>query len=520
MKLTTSLLTGTLLLVGCSQKPSIQGVDGMASQVPATSLLFIGADAREKMPKDFVSKMDEVKDRPELASQFANLKSQIGIDPVTVVKAFEPAGWAVLLDPTAKKDPKELAVVGAIWVRDRKQAEAVLAEISHNETPKKSDQQGKSVDTYKAGYSTCFSEPFLIVSNRADGIASVLQKGPSLADDTGYKAAHSQMFANQAMVFCYSPLNSGLALASKDAPEKARGVKFLGGGVGKEAPYRPQALLACDPATAGTLVKSLLNPPSSANALAAFVPPSWNFYMMMQLRYPLQAINGVSPQSKTEMDAGLTKLGTSSGQIDKALEGDLALAFDLDQYFASMPSGPPNGMLAWGLRNPAEFEALWKLFCRGNRIKISTSKNGAYQVDHFTDMPFLALARQSKPNSPALLLLSNKPDELLQTVSSLKPGQTMKDSPDLKNANNGSLMAVRYDLRNTTQGLKKLGVLGMTPELAPIKSAIDNWSPEMWQGDMTVTVEKDGVKAEGNPVTMVIAAAFQGGFWYGFLGGK
>ncbi|MFN8610012.1 MAG: hypothetical protein U0931_20895 [Vulcanimicrobiota bacterium] len=522
MNLKTALLTGTLLLVGCSHKPAIQGVDGMASQVPASSLFFIGADARDKMPKDFASKIDEAKEHSELAPSLANLKNQLGgIDPLKVAKGFEPAGWAVVLDPTGKKNLKELAVVGALWVRDRQQAEAVLAEVAHNESPQKADQNGKSVETYKAGFSACFSEPFLLVSNRADGIAAVLQRqGPSLAEDAGYQAAHSQMFQNQSMLFCYSPVNTSLAMASPEAPKKAEGLKFLAGGVGKDSPYRPKALLSLDPSAGGALVKNLLNPPASANGLAANIPANWNFYMMMQLRYPLQAINGVSPQSQSEADSALKKFGTSAAQVDKAFEGDLALAFDLDQYFARMPQGPPDGVVTWGLRNPAEFDNLWKLLCRSNGIQTRTSQNGAYKVEHFAQVPFLALAHQTKPNSAALLVLGSKPDELLGKLTNLKPGQTMKDSPALKSANSGSLMAVSYDLRNTTSQLKKLGLLNLSPELAPIKAALDNWSPEMWQGDLTVKVEKDGVTAEGNPVTMFIAAAFQGGFWYGFLGGQ
>ncbi|MBS2036819.1 hypothetical protein JST97_17645 [bacterium] len=522
MNIKSALLASSLLLVGCSHKPTLQGVDGMASQVPATALFFVGADARDKMPKDFVSKIDDAKQHPELAPAMANLKSQLGgIDPVKIVKGFEPAGWAILLDPGGKKNPKELAVVGALWVRDRKEAEATLAELSHNEAPQKSDLQGKSLETYKAGFSTCFAEPFLIVSNSPEGIKAVLQRsGPSLAEDASYKAAHSQMFQSQSMVFCYSPISSGLALASPDAPKKAEGVKYLAGGVGKEAPYRPQALLSLDPAAGSALVKSLLNPPASSNALAANIPSSWNFYMMLQMRYPLQAISGVSPQFQSESDKGLKRAGTSTAQIDKAFEGDLALAFDLDQYFAQMPDGVPNGMLTWGVRDAAAFEGLWKLFCSLNRVRSTTTKYGDYQVEHFPQLPFLVLAHQRKANSAALLVLGKNPDELLHTVTSLKLGQSMKESPALKSASSGALMAVQYDLRNTTQQLKKLGLLGMSPELAPIKTAIDNWSPEMWQGDLTVKVEKDGIKAEGNPVTMFIAAAFQGGFWYGFFGGQ
>ncbi len=30
-------------------------------------------------------------------------------------------------------------------------------------------------------------------------------------------------------------------------------------------------------------------------------------------------------------------------------------------------------------------------------------------------------------------------------------------------------------------------------------------SPELWQGDMTAKVEKDGIRVEGNPATMLIA---------------
>lgn len=521
MNIKTALLASTLILVGCSHKPALQGVDAMASQVPANSLFFIGADAREKMPKDFVTKVDEAKAQPELAPAMANLKGQLGgIDPVKVVKGFEPAGWAVVLDPVGKKNLKDLAVVGALWVRDRKEAESALAELAHNEAPQKADLQGKSLDTYKAGFSTCFSEPFLLVSNSPEGIKAVLQRqGPSLAEDAGYQAAHKQMFQNQSMVFCYSSVSTGLALASPEAPKKAEGIQYLAGGVGKEAPYRPQAVLSVDPASPGALAKSLLTPPSTSNALASQFPMNWNFYLMMQLRYPLQAVSGVAPQFQSETNKGLSRLNTSTAQLNKAFEGDLALGFDLDQYFAKVPQGPPNGMLAWGLRNPAEFESLWKLFCRSNGLQSTTSKAGDYQVEHFAQMPFLLLAHQNKANSAALLVLGQNPDQLLQSLSGLKPGQTMKDSPALKNASSGALMAVQYDLRNTTQQLKKLGLLAMSPQLAPVKSAIDNWSPEMWQGDLTVKVEKDGVKAEGNPVTMFIAAAFQGGFWYGFFGG-
>ena len=82
----------------------------------------------------------------------------------------------------------------------------------------------------------------------------------------------------------------------------------------------------------------------------------------------------------------------------------------------------------------------------------------------------------------------------------------MKESQALKAVQpGGGLFALQYDLRNTTQQLKKSGLLGLSPQLAPLQAAVQNWSPEMWQGDMTVQVEKEGVKAEGSPITMAIA---------------
>lgn len=501
----TALILSSIAFIGCSQKPQITGVEGMAAQVPASSLFFAGVDAREKMPKDFVSDFDKFKDRPEMAGSMKAWNDQTGLSASLMVKAFDVAGWAVVVDPTGKKNLKELALVAGVWVRDRKQAEACLAEYSKNEVPQKADLQGKSVETYKAGYSVCFSEPFLLLSNRSDGIQAVLQRqGPSLAEDAGFKAAHSQMFQNQSLGFFYSPVTSSLALAApKQAPT---GVRFLAGGVGSQQPYRPLALLSLDPSAASSLIKGLLSAPPSSNSLASSVPANWNFYLMMQMRYPLQAITQISPAALSEAATGLKQAGANPEQVNKAFEGDVALSLDLDQYFAKVPDAPPNGLLLWGLRSGSDFEALWKTFCRSNGLKTKTGKVGTYLVDRFEGLPFLLLARQTKPHSQALLVLGKNPDEVLQKISSLKSGQTMKESQALKAVQpGGGLFALQYDLRNTTQQLKKSGLLGLSPQLAPLQAAVQNWSPEMWQGDMTVQVEKEGVKAEGSPITMAIA---------------
>lgn len=80
----------------------------------------------------------------------------------------------------------------------------------------------------------------------------------------------------------------------------------------------------------------------------------------------------------------------------------------------------------------------------------------------------------------------------------------MKDSPTFKKSNKGTLLAAQYDLRNTTRQLKKLGLLELSPQLATLKTWVDNWSPEIWQGTMTLNVGNDGIKAEGSYITMAI----------------
>ncbi len=447
----------------------------MASQVPASSLIFAGVDAREKVPSDFVQTLDKMKDKPQLAGNIQNYRNQTGHDLITALKAFEPAGWAIVVDPNGKK---EYAMVAGIWVRDRKLAETCIAESAKSETPVKTD----NIDTYKtAGYSTCFADPFLLVSNKPEGIQAVLKRQGSLADDANYKAAHAQMFQGKSMAFVYSA-----------PPMAPKTVHYFAGGVGKESPYRPVAFLSIDPAA-----KKLLTAPANPNALASNVPAKWNFYTMMQLRYPLEALAQYQPKSLEDPAKTLQQAGTSPAQVNKAFQGDLALGLDLDQYFAQIPQTPPNGLVMCGLRNGAEFEALWKTFCRSNGIKTTSAKVGAYLVDRFADVPYVVLARQGKQ---ALLVMGGKPDDVLKQVSDLKPADSLAKTQTVQ----GALFALQYDLRNTRTQLAKSGLLGLNPTLAPLSAQMQNSAPEMWQGDMNVHVEKDGVKAEGNPVTMMI----------------
>ncbi|MCW5871648.1 MAG: hypothetical protein KIS61_30635 [Candidatus Eremiobacteraeota bacterium] len=470
----TLLLCTALTFMGCSHKPQIQGVNGMASQVPASALFFAGLDAREKMPSDFVQTLDKIKDKPELAGNMQNYKKQMGHDLLTALKAFEPAGWAIVVDSSGKKD---YAMVAGIWMRDRKLAESCVNQSANNEPPVKTD----NIDTYKkAGYSTCYSDPFLLISNKPEGIQAVLKRQGSLADDANYQAAHAQMFSNQALAFAYSA-----------PPDLPKAIHYFAGGVGKTSPYRPVAFLSIDPAA-----KDLLTAPAHPNALAGNVPARWNFYTMMQLRYPLEVLAQHRPEALQEPGRALKEAGTSSAQVDKVFQGDLALGLDLDQYFAQIPQAPPNGLLMCGLRSGPDFEALWKTFCRGNGIKTSSARVGAYQVDRFTGMPYLVLARQGKQ---ALLVMGKQPDEVLKQVAQLKPADSLAKTQTVA----GVLFAVQYDLRNTRLQLAKSGLLALSPELAPLQAQMQNSAPELWQGEMNVHVEKDGIKAEGNPATML-----------------
>lgn len=405
----TLLLFTAITLVGCSHKPSIQGVDGMASQVPASSLIFAGVDAREKMPSDFVQTLEKNKDKPELIGNIQNFKNQTGCDLITFLKAFDAAGWAVVVDPNGKKD---YAMVAALWVRDRKQAETCVSDATKNEAPVKTE----TIDTYKkAGYSTCFADPFLLISNKPEGIQAVLKRQGSLADDATYKAAHAQMFQNNSLAFVYSA-----------PPLAPKTVHYFAGGVGKESPYRPVAFLSIDAAA-----KNLLTAPANPNALASNVPAKWNFYTMLQLRYPLEALAQYQPKTLEEPAKALQQAGTSSAQLNKAFQGDLALGLDLDQYFAQIPQAPPNGLLMFGLRSGPDFEAMWKGFCRSNAIKTSTSKVGAYQVDRFAEVPYVVLARQGKQ---ALLVMGAKPDDVLKQVADLKPADSLAKTQTVQGA--------------------------------------------------------------------------------------
>ena len=466
------VIVTALAAIGCSQKPQFQGVDGLATQVPASSVAFAAVDAREKMPADFRKTVESKKDDPRLKPQLENYKRQTGHDAATAIQAFEPTAWGILVDTNGKKD---YALVAGILLRDRKKAEECLAQSNPNEKPTKSG----NIDTYKAGYSIAFAEPFMLISNKPAGITAALQKGPRLADDSNFKAAHSQMFQNQSLAFVYSPV-----------PVEQKGIRYLAGGVGKESPYRPAAFLSLDPSAGTALVKSLLTKPAAS---IDYVPANWNFNLKLQLRYPLAALAQVHPKALTEASNNLKDLGTSSAQMDKAFEGDVALGLDLDQYFAKgMPQGPPNGLLAVGLRNPAEFEAFWKAYSRSNNLKTSPAKVGTYQVDRLTEVPYMLLARQGKQ---ALLVLANHPDDVLK---SLKPGKS-----------DDSILSLRYDLDNTRTQLAKTGLLSMSPQLGPLQAQMQNSSAELWKGDLTAKVEKDGVKAEGNPVTMLIALIMQ-----------
>ena len=481
MKTMLALSVSAVTLIGCSHPSQIQGIDGLAAQVPASSLGFVGVDAREKMPSDFIQTLEKKKDDPRLSGQLENYKRQLGHDPITALKAFEPTAWGVVVDANGKKD---YAMVAGILVKDRKLAETCLAGTLKNETPTKAG----TIDTYKnAGVSTCFKDPFLILSNKAEAIKVVTERqGPSLADDPGYKSAHSQMFQGQSLAFVYSA-----------PPVAPKTFHYFAGGVGKQSPYRPVAFLSIDASA-----KNLLTPPPAASANP--VPPAWNFYLALQLRYPLEAIQQAMPKALEEPGNGLKQVGTSPDQLNQAFEGDLALGLDLDQYFAKgVPNGPPNGLLVWGLRKPAEFEAFWKGFCRSNGFKTSSAKLGNYQVDRFAGMPFLMLARQGKQ---ALLVLAQQPDDLLK---SLQPKAQSAD---------GTIFSLKYDLNNTRQQLAKSGLLGLSPDLAPLQAQMQSSSPEMWQGDMTVKVEKDGIRAEGNPVTMLIAGIVKMAILSEFLG--
>lgn len=465
------LLTG-ITFIGCSHKSQIQGVDGLAAQVPASSLAFVGVDAREKMPADFVQTIEKKKDDPRLSGQLGNYKRQMGHDAITALKAFEPAAWGIVIDSNGKKD---YALVAGILVKDRKLAETCLAETFKNEAPSKAD----NIDTYKnAGYSTSFQDPFLIVSNKAEAIQAVTKRqGPSLAEDAGYKAAHGQMFQGQALAFAYSA-----------PPMAPKTMHYFAAGVGKQSPYRPVAFLSLDASA-----KNLLTAPAAASPNP--IPPSWNFYLTAQLRYPIEAAQMALPKSQEQFATALKQVGTTSAQVNKAFQGDLALGLDLDQYFAKgVPNGPPNGLLAWGLRNPADFEALWKAFCRTNGLRTTTAKVGTYQVDRFADFPYMTMARQDKQ---AMLVLANQPDELLKT---LQPKAQTAD---------GSIFSIKYDLNNTRQQLAKSGLLGLSQDLAPLQAQMQSSSPELWQGDMTAKVEKDGIRVEGNPATMLIAGVLK-----------
>lgn len=521
------LLLFLWLLAGCSRQPGVEGVDGMASMAPESALAFAAADIRKSLEWEKVAaNWEKIQDNPGMVARAKVMEAQSGVKAGDMFQGLYPAGWAAVLDAGGRGRAEDLAWVVAVMVRDQQHASACVSQLAAGGSATTAQVDGVSVSSYPRGFSSCFHEGFLWFSNSKEGLQTALKgKSAPLSSQEGFRQAR-QSVGGQTDVFVFVPIEPLVTFGSKayrdaggkldDAQLKGlAGFKYLTGGLQAKEPYQPKALLAVDRGTSSPLMQALMMAPNNTHSPAEIVPKDWSFYLMAHLGYQMRAGKAallMLPDGEDMVQAfsgSVSDLGATVQDLDGALTGEVALALDTAGYFKSIPEAPPNGMLILGVKDPKAFSKLLRSFCTANGLALKSGKDGETPVDRVEGVPGLLIAHRVKPYPHSALVFGAKPEEVLADSVAVAPGKSMRDAKPFKGVEKPSdVLSVNYDLRTTMKELAASGLLALTPELAQLKDAVENYEPAWWQGFMVARVDENGLVAEGSPITMSVAGVF------------
>ncbi len=517
-----TVLVFSFVIAGCKRAPQVEGVDGMAAMVPSKTLAYFGGDFRTSPHwKQFMKGWGMVDESPELKAKVEQFKRQIGMEPKDLIASVEPAGWMAVLDPKGGSKVQDLALVGALVVRDQKHAEACFTQLADKKEPKEAKIGEATVKTYPQGFSVCFDSGFVYIGSSVAALESVVgYQGESLAQRADFKEARQKVHGGAADAFGFVPLQELVKFSGGADSGDWSSLNFLAFGVKPGDVTQPVATMSVK-SDESALSKALLTKPESSPSLARTVPQDWSFYLATHLGYQFHLVAELcrmGPEGKeflADFDSDLKGSGTSVEELDAAFSGSMALALETSGYFTRIPETPPNGMLVFGLKDVETFNKVWKAFCATAEVEVTREKRKDLVVD-VLDSNFL-LAQRTGSEPMAMLVFGSDPSAVLETVTTIPAGQSLAEVKPLSiEEKPENVFTICYDLRQTMKELLNSGLLGVVPDLRPIHDGISTWPNEAWQGHLTVRVAEDGLRIEGAPVTMAITGIMSASMAYAF----
>ena len=526
----TILLAAVAALVfsGCNRGPKEKGIEGMAGMVPSHVLSFFALDIRgTKNWNDFREGYKQHGDHPELKAQFEVLDGQLGCKTEDLVAGIEPAGWVVVLDAGGKGEFSDASAVGAFVVRDKTRAQACVKDLADQTEPKVSQLGELTIETYPNHFSACFHGGFVYLATNEAGLKSVIEhSGEKLSQKAEFQEARGRIEDGKSDLFGFMPVGELIGFVAQTKADLDN-LGYLASGMNSDLSKKVQVYMSVRDSDS-PLGQALLKSPENSGNLAKVVPQDWVFYMMNHLGYQLRVgaeICRKSPEGQEvldEMSVALSNMDTSFEELDRTFTGEMALSLDLEDYFSGIPQAPPNGTLAFGLKDSKLFQQVWAKMCKAGGITPQTQTRDGVRIDSFKGLPNLKLLQVEKPHPTVMLVFGATPAEVVAEVNGIPEGKSLGDLPAVKSRINPSnFFTLYYQLQKTMEQLGATGLLSLAPETQGIQSAIEHNKDKgwMWNGQMSLRVDKGGLMADGDNMTILMSGVMTGAFIYGALEG-